>query len=547
VATCSRTSIWKWAREYLGHEMPLLTAVCLGSALRLYHLYAQILVDDEWHAVHKLLSGGYASILTDFGSADHCIPLTLFYRLLSDWLWLSEFSMRLPVLVFGIASLFVIPLLLREFIGRPASILLAWLLAISPLHIYYSRIARPYGISLLLAVLAAVAFFKWWSGHEGRWQLAYLFGAAIGPFFSLTVLPAVWAPFVFAALETKASKRMRERSWSDLARLGVATAFVQTVLLAPALISSSDAITRKLASGTMTWQTLHGFLELILGTIDPWLLCFMAGLIAVGVTALTLEQRRFSLYILSVTVIQVLLVIVAHPAHVNWSIVPARYNLVILPFLLTWVAVGCFRLARWLPRPFRSYSGTPVAAGVILLLLLLGPLPEIYFWPNNWANQGVFQYDYDQSRLFDAHRPEEVPRFYGELAGRERGSELVLEAPWYYNWHYYPYYQRLHGQRTVIGFVGNGFRAGEVPRDFARFRFVNSIHLDDPEEVLNRGVSLVVFHKKLFDEMPGPFPQQPVDMTPWIAKYSGVFGTPAYDDEFVTVFDLSPKRETLSQ
>jgi hypothetical protein len=117
-----------------------------------------------------------------------------------------------------------------------------------------------------------------------------------------------------------------------------------------------------------------------------------------------------------------------------------------------------------------------------------------------------------------------------------------LEAPWNYNWHYFPYYQRLHGQHTVIGFVGDGFRFGEVPRDRSSFRFANGLHLGDPQEILVRGVSLVVLHKQLSDEMPGPFPQQPVDMSPWISKYAGVFGEPVYEDEFVTVFDLSSKQ-----
>ena len=226
----------------------------------------------------------------------------------------------------------------------------------------------------------------------------------------------------------------------------------------------------------------------------------------------------------------------------NHSIVLARYNLVLLPLLLLWIAVGCLRPAQRLPHPARTYSGVLAAAGVIVLLLFLGPLPEIHFWPNNWVNQGVFQYDYDQSRLFETHLPEEIPSFYAELAGRDSGSELVLEAPWNYNWHYFPYYQKLHGQHTVIGFVGDGFRFGEVPRDRSSFRFANGLHLDNPEEVLDRGVSLVVFHKNLIDEMPGPFPQQPVDMSPWIAKYSELFGSPAYEDDFVTVFDLSSKQ-----
>jgi hypothetical protein len=521
--------------------MPLLVAVCFGSVLRLLHFYSQILVDDEWHAVHKLLTGSYMSILTDFGSADHCIPLTLLYRFLSDWLWLSEVMMRLPVLLVGLVSLLLIPLIFRELIGRPASILLAWLLAVSPLHIYYSRIARPYGISLLLAILAIGAFFKWWSGHQGRWMWVYLLGASIGPFFSLTVMPAVWAPIGFAALAITASKETWKRSWNDLLKLGLAVAIAQTVFLAPPLIASSGAITEKLASGTINWQTLAGFVQLMAGTINPYLLALLAILIAVGAVELTLERIGFSLYLLSVVVIQVLAVLVAQPAHLNHSIVLARYNLVLLPLLLLWVAVGGLRLAQRLPHPVLTSSGVLAGAAVIVLLLFLGPLPEIYFWPNNWVNQGVFQYDYDQSRLFETHLPEEIPPFYAELSRRDRGSDLVLEAPWNYNWHYFPYYQKLHGQHTVIGFVGDGFRFGEVPLDRSSFRFVNGLHLDNPEEVLDRGVSLVVFHKNLIDEMPGPFPQQPVDMSPWISKYAEAFGAPVYEDEYVTVFDLSSK------
>ena len=62
-----------------------LTAAGLaGGAIRGYQLRSQILADDEWHAVHKLLDDGYLSIAIDFGFYNHSIGLTLFYRLMAD-------------------------------------------------------------------------------------------------------------------------------------------------------------------------------------------------------------------------------------------------------------------------------------------------------------------------------------------------------------------------------------------------------------------------------------------------------------------------------
>ena len=51
-----------------------------GAWLRYYQLDLQILVEDEWHALHKILRSGFADIYQSFGRSDHSIPLALYDR-----------------------------------------------------------------------------------------------------------------------------------------------------------------------------------------------------------------------------------------------------------------------------------------------------------------------------------------------------------------------------------------------------------------------------------------------------------------------------------
>ena len=55
----------------------LIVAFVAGTALRAWQLDIQILIDDEWHAIHKLLRSGPLDIATHLGYADYSIPLTL--------------------------------------------------------------------------------------------------------------------------------------------------------------------------------------------------------------------------------------------------------------------------------------------------------------------------------------------------------------------------------------------------------------------------------------------------------------------------------------
>jgi MFS family permease len=72
----------------------------------------------------------------------------------------DEFAGRLPAVLCGLAAIPLVFLAARELGGWAAGAAAAVLLAVSPLHVYYSREARPYALLMLLAAVMLVALLR---------------------------------------------------------------------------------------------------------------------------------------------------------------------------------------------------------------------------------------------------------------------------------------------------------------------------------------------------------------------------------------------------
>ena len=151
-------------------------AALAAAWLRLQQLGAQIVIDDEWHALHKLLRADLLDILTHLDYADYSIPITVYFRLMRDTIGVSEWSMHLPMLVAGLALVVVAPWLVRSWTSLAVRATWVVLLAISPFLVYVSRTARPYAFTALTGTIALVAFERWWRGttHRRAWAAAYV-------------------------------------------------------------------------------------------------------------------------------------------------------------------------------------------------------------------------------------------------------------------------------------------------------------------------------------------------------------------------------------
>lgn len=89
----------------------------------------------------------------------------------------SDARVRMPSALMGVVSVLLLWLALRRT-NRWAAIVAAWLLALSPLHLMYSRIARAYSLATMLALLNLLAF-QWALRRRGALPLmTYVFISA---------------------------------------------------------------------------------------------------------------------------------------------------------------------------------------------------------------------------------------------------------------------------------------------------------------------------------------------------------------------------------
>src|SRR5207248_1159585 len=139
----------------------LVLAIGGGIGLRFDQLPSQLLLDDEWHAVYRVVHDTPTAIFLDFGHSDSSIPLTLLYYVESRAFGLSELAMRWPLVVAGIATLVFFPWYVARRIGHGEALLFAALLAISPLLYFFSRMARPYALTLFLVYVAQFVFRRY--------------------------------------------------------------------------------------------------------------------------------------------------------------------------------------------------------------------------------------------------------------------------------------------------------------------------------------------------------------------------------------------------
>lgn len=137
-----------------GEHWPLAAIVGVAAALRLHELGRDGLWADEAFSV--VWSRLPLDRLLQQLREDCHAPLSYLLRkgftaVLGD----GEWALRLPSVLLGLATIVVVYGLARRAFSPPAGAFAAFLLAVSPIHVHYSREARPYALLLLLAASAA--------------------------------------------------------------------------------------------------------------------------------------------------------------------------------------------------------------------------------------------------------------------------------------------------------------------------------------------------------------------------------------------------------
>jgi len=166
-------------------RVSLVAILLLALVLRLINLSSRNLWYDEAFAVlyaEKSFSAIlYGTITQVEGAAADVHPL-LYYFFLHLWMGLfgqSPFVVRLPSLIFGLASIVLAFSIGRELFDSSAGLLAATITAIAPFHINYSQENRMYSLLCLLSLLTVYFFVRCWKGSGyGNW-LGFILAATL--------------------------------------------------------------------------------------------------------------------------------------------------------------------------------------------------------------------------------------------------------------------------------------------------------------------------------------------------------------------------------
>jgi hypothetical protein len=540
--------LWPWL---------MVAVVAAGAWVRLDQFTTQVLIDDEWHAVHQVLAHGPLEMLRDFGYADYSIPLGILDWFEARLFGLSETAMRWPMLLCGLALLALFPLYVAPRLSRATALVFAALLAMSPLLVVYSRIARPYGITLLLGWGAHAAYQRF--HHRGR------FAATAGVAYAIAASLAIWlhpiaAPFVLAPLlwGLYAHVADSQRTWREPMRrwlvIASGTAIVAAVLVLPPLLAHPQSLTAKALADRPTLATIEGVWFAWLGT--PSLAAVILCIAFAGVGARSVWRQlpvaRTGVLGLALTFAAVL---ATGPMYVYNPLTLARYLLPFLPLLLLATAEGAVLIARRVAVP-RTRIRMALAAGTALLpcvaLAWQSPLLAMLRHPNTQTLQAMFHFDFRPAANPYLPRVAATPLspYWATLARNPPGSLRIAAAPFYfesYNWDA-PRWERLSRQTVLPGYL-TGLcverRPGEVP-DTPRFRFRNAVHLGNPAELVEKRIDYVVWQKPYVLTGAGREEAIGTDTARCETVLRARLGRPVYEDSLIIVFAAAAQDRATS-
>ncbi len=138
--------------------MTLVGLILLAFAIRVYHLDFQSLWRDEVDSV-IFAQRDIPALVANFVRTGENGPL--YFLVLHHWISLtgiSEFSLRFFSVAFGVLTIPLVYLFGRRLLDGSIGLLAAFLVALSPYHVWYSQEARMYSLVAFLALLSLHLF-----------------------------------------------------------------------------------------------------------------------------------------------------------------------------------------------------------------------------------------------------------------------------------------------------------------------------------------------------------------------------------------------------
>ena len=329
-----------------GTKLCLIIALLIAAGLRFSVLGQKPLWCDELASLQRLSLSFTAHVQAMKGNHP------LFELLLRLWMPPdgSDAWMRIPSAALGVAAVWMTWLLVRG-LGARYGLVAAWLMALSPLHVMYSRIARPYSLACTLALASTLALIWAVRRRSVLSFAAYAVTTALLVYANLFAASLWMAQGIFLLWFHR--RRLRRLAPWVVANFAVAALIAPWMWYGVRGAVAWSAETQYTAQQLGVWaKACYLPLTLCLGeTVNPLNLpvvlpAFIGfGAAIFGGIVTVLARRRSLAVLLFVQVAFVFLLSLAFPA------IGAKHMTILLPAWYGLIAVGLLSYrAKWLGR-----------------------------------------------------------------------------------------------------------------------------------------------------------------------------------------------------
>ena len=505
-----------------GAQIAFCSIFLIGVFLRLFLLYDQIPLNDDWHGLMYAATHSPSELLGSSSSFAHTSPLMNVYRwLLLHLVGWSELLLFLPSVLTGMFSLLVFPHLVRKVHGGVTALLFLVFLSISPLLVFYSRTGRPYGPLVFFLFLSVYSGGFWLLSNKAKYFAGYAFSAIVALYLHPVAVVTIFTPLLAGGACTVLRKPLVKVPLFRICLFGGLLGLISILILRPAATMTGAVMVDNPLPAFSEWRQVA---LMFFGT-SSGSLAFLLLIVSLSGAVIVLRKNIFWGFLFAlIFALNFLMIWVGLFAAANVAIVLVRYLIILCPVGLLWVAVALDRLSS-----ISRVCGVLGSAGIFVLLVATSPLWEIYKAPNNFTNHSAFQESYETaglqmprySRMFPwlgDHLTTSLPAFYQALPVN---ADCLIEYPMMIGDHcnLYYYYQQRHKKRVVVGYtmdvpwemdrtdgvygsclINHVFR--EV-KDKCQIRFHNIVNIQDAAAVQKTGADYLVVHLNLMIEMYG--------------------------------------------
>jgi uncharacterized membrane protein len=152
----------------------LVIVTLVGAALRIFKLDSELWLDE---IIHRLRFGGasFLEVMITYSSSNNHLLNTWLTNLAVSSLGNHEWVIRLPAVVFGVATIPALYLLARRAMPRWPSLASTVLVAVSYHHIFFSQNSRGYSAQLLFSILSIYFLIRGLNSDDERDWLGFIF------------------------------------------------------------------------------------------------------------------------------------------------------------------------------------------------------------------------------------------------------------------------------------------------------------------------------------------------------------------------------------